>query len=255
MLNNFIEILNIKISTLNKVEVLNFIKTKLLNNNKIFITTPNPEFLLEANSNQRFKEIINSADLNVPDGVGLIWASNFIKTNPILTERIAGSDLTQDIINIAKELNIKIFLLGGNSINQLEFIKNKIGENIIAGCNIGFEKEDWDNDLNYDQDKNNLLLEEINNSEAEIIFVAFGAPKQEYWIYDNFNKLKNIKLAIGIGGTFDFMSGYKKRAPMWMRKIGIEWLFRLIQEPKRIKRIFNAVIMFPIKILLNKIKS
>lgn len=255
MLNNFIEILNIKISTLNKVEVLNFIKTKLLNNNRIFITTPNPEFLLEANNNKKFKEIINSADLNVPDGVGLIWASSFIKTNPILTERIAGSDLTQDIINITKELNVKIFLLGGNSIGQLESIKSKIGENIVAGCNIGFEREDWDNNLNYDQDKNNLLLEEINNSEAEIVFVAFGAPKQEYWIYNNLNKLKNIKLAIGIGGTFDFMSGYKKRAPMWMRKIGIEWLFRLIQEPKRIKRIFNAVIIFPIKVLLNKIKS
>lgn len=254
MLSNFIEILNIKISTFSKVEVLSFIKNNLFNNNKIFIATPNPEFLLEASKNEKFKNIINNTDLNIPDGAGLIWASKFLNTNPLIKERIAGSDLTQEIIKISKELNKKIFLLGGNSLDQLECVKNKIGSNSISGYNVGFLKDDWDNELKYDLNKNDLLLQEINNSEAEIIFVAFGAPKQEYWINDNLDKLKNIKLAIGIGGTFDFISGHKKRAPLWMQKINLEWLFRLIQEPSRYKRIFNAVVVFPIRILFSKIK-
>jgi len=83
--------------------------------------------------------------------------------------------------------------------------------------------------------------------------VAFGAPKQEKWIYNNLNKLNNIKLAIGIGGTFDFIAQYKRRAPLTFQKLGLEWLFRLIIEPKRWKRIFNAVVKFPIQVLKERI--
>jgi len=254
-INNFIKILNIKISTLSKVEILGFIKNNLIENKKIFIATPNPEFLLEANKNEKFKNILNSTDLNIPDGIGIIYASNILNTSPKIKERRAGSDLTLEIIKIAKDLNKKIFLLGGNDEEQLELVKNKIGNEIVLDYDIGFEKIDWDNNLNPNEEKNNLLINKINNSNAEIIFVAFGAPKQEYWIYENLNKLKNIKLAIGIGGTFDFIAGYKKRAPVWMQKTGLEWLFRLIQEPGRFKRIFNAVIIFPIKIIISKFKK
>jgi len=252
MENNFIEILNIKISTLSKVEILGFIKTNLIENKKIFIATPNPEFLLEANKNEKFKNILNNTDLNIPDGIGLIYASKILNTNPRLKERIAGSDLTLEIVKIAKELNKKVFLLGGNSEEQLKIVKDKIGEDVVSGYNIGLTKEDFLLNENISQ-KNNLLIEKINDSKAEILFVAFGAPKQEYWISENICNLKNINLAIGIGGTFDFISEYKKRAPQWMRKIGIEWLFRLIQEPSRFKRIFNATVIFPIKIFINKI--
>ena len=234
---------------------MDFIKNNLIENKKIFIATPNPEFLLEANKNEKFKNILNSTDLNIPDGIGIVYASSILNTNPKIKERIAGSDLTLEIIKIAKDLNKKIFLLGGNNEEQLELVKNKIGNEIVIEYDIGLKKTDWDKDLNYDKEKNNFLIDKINNSNAEIIFVAFGAPKQEYWVYDNLNKLKNIKVAIGIGGTFDFIAGYKKRAPIWMQKIGLEWLFRLIQEPGRFKRIFNAVIIFPIKIIISKFKK
>lgn len=232
---------------------MDFIKNNLIENKKIFIATPNPEFLLETSKNEKFKNILNATDLNIPDGVGIVYASNILNTIPKIKERIAGSDLTLEIIKIAKELNKKLFLLGGNSENQLELVKEKIGNEIVLNYDIGFEKIDWDNNLNPNEEKNNLLVDKINNSNAEIIFVAFGAPKQEYWIHENLNKLKNIKLAIGIGGTFDFIAGYKKRAPKIFIKFGLEWLFRLIQEPSRFKRIFNAVVIFPIRIIFYKI--
>jgi N-acetylglucosaminyldiphosphoundecaprenol N-acetyl-beta-D-mannosaminyltransferase len=80
----------------------------------------------------------------------------------------------------------------------------------------------------------------------DILFVALGAPKQERWIFENLNKLESVKLAMGVGGAFDFLSGKTKRAPLWMRKIGLEWFWRLIIEPRRVKRIIDAVIVFPV---------
>lgn len=257
MNNNFVNILNIKISTLSKVDILNYINIKLDTAEKTFIATPNPEIILEANEREKLRYILNNqTDINIPDGRGILTASKILKTEPRIKTRIAGSDLTSDIIEIAKNKNKKIFLLGGNSIDQLKKIQSKINSDKILvddnSYSLGFIKEDWDNNYNYDISKNNSLIEKINNSEAEIILVAFGAPKQEFWIAENLSKLNNIKLAIGIGGTFDFLSGDKKRAPAWMRKIGLEWLFRLIQEPSRIRRIINAVIVFPIKVIKSK---
>lgn len=260
MNKNFTTILGIKISTLKKVEILDYIKNILdESGEQIFIATPNPEFLLESLRNERFKNILNSTSLNVPDGVGLLWASSVVDKKNLITERIPGSEIVYDIINISKNLNKKIFLLGSNSEDQLEIVKQKIGNNIVSGYSIGFHKNEFimdynSNELIYPADSNKLLLEKINNSGAEILFVAFGAPKQELWISENKNKLNNIKLFIGLGGTFDFISGIKKRAPKLFINLGLEWLFRLIQEPARIKRIFNAVIVFPIKVLISNIK-
>jgi len=95
----------------------------------------------------------------------------------------------------------------------------------------------------------------IDQSEAKILFVAFGAPKQEMWIARNLAHLKHIKVVMGVGGAFDFISGTIKRAPYWMRRIGVEWLYRLIKQPSRIGRIFNATIKFPIVFLGSKFKK
>ncbi|MEZ7820973.1 MAG: WecB/TagA/CpsF family glycosyltransferase, partial [Patescibacteria group bacterium] len=192
MSDNFIEILNVKISTLSKVEILDFIKTNLIQNKKTFIATPNPEFLLEANKNETFKNILNNTSLNTPDGIGIIYASKILNTNPKIKERIAGSDLTLEIIKVAKELNKKIFLLGGNSEEQLKIVRDKIGPDIVSGFSTGLTRNDWSIDYKYNNEKNLELLNNINNSNAEIVFVAFGAPKQEYWINENINNLKNI---------------------------------------------------------------
>ena len=93
------------------------------------------------------------------------------------------------------------------------------------------------------------IREKIDDSKADFLFVAYGAPKQEIWISRNLKKLETVKVAVGVGGAFDFVAGKRKRAPKWMQKIGLEWLYRLLQQPTRIKRIYNATIKFSIKVL------
>lgn len=285
------KIFDINISTLNKKDVFGYIYFWLYKNEKGFISTVNPEFLLTSKADKDFKNILNKSKLNTADGIGLIWASWFLESTiklnnifnkfyiffkwlfsfilflfykkpfyKILKERVPGSELVYDIVKIGNELNKKVFLLGGNDNNQLDIVENRLNKfledqniqsftNIVAGKNMGFTK----GQSIFDEDINKKLIEKINNSKAEIIFVALGAPKQEKWIYNSIEKLDNIKLAIGVGGTFDFVAEYKKRAPKLFQKLGLEWLFRLFIEPKRWKRIFNAVIKFPIEILKERI--
>lgn len=286
-----ITIFDINISTLSKRDIFGYIYFWLYKGDKGYISTINPEFLVLSKKDDDFKRVLQGSKLNTADGIGLIWASWFLSSTKksnnffkkiyiflkwffsffffllykkpflkVVKERIPGSELIYDITKMASELNKKIFLLGGNNISETEIVENKLNkflenqdnnfsENIIAGKSIGFEK----NESMYDENINRRLIDEINNSNAEILFVALGAPKQEKWIYNNIDKLNNIKLAIGIGGTFDFVSGYKKRAPKLFQKLGLEWLFRLFIEPKRWKRIFNAVIKFPMEILKERI--
>lgn len=287
------KIFDVNISTLSKKDTFGLIYFWLYKGDKGFMSTVNPEFLLLSNKDEDFKNILNKSKINTADGIGLVWASwllsskefskNKVINNTLLffkaffsfilflfykkpfykviKERTPGSELVYDITKIAAELNKKIFLLGGNDEGQAGIVEEKLNEflekedikpeeSIIADKNIGFQKTE----SIFDEEINNRLIERINISKAEIIYVALGAPKQEKWIYNNFNKLENIKLAIGLGGTFDFIAGYKKRAPKIFQTLGLEWLFRLFVEPKRWKRIFNAVFVFPIKVFKEKIK-
>ncbi|HBB02991.1 MAG: teichoic acid biosynthesis protein, N-acetylglucosaminyldiphosphoundecaprenol [Candidatus Peregrinibacteria bacterium GW2011_GWF2_38_29] len=252
-------ILGVPFDKKTKQEILDILLNWLKEDKKRHIATPNPEFILEAQINSHFKEILNKTDLNIPDGIGILWASSYAQ-NPkllrgigllisilfhqksckkILKERVSGADLMLDICEKVTNTPHKIFLLGAR-----EEIAQKASENLlkhfpalkIVGAYEGNPDE-----------KN--LLEKINDSKADILFVAYGAPKQEIWIHENLPKLTHIKLAMGVGGTFDFIAKSKKRAPKFMRNIGLEWLFRLVQEPKRIKRIWNAVIKFPYTVM------
>lgn len=208
--------------------------------------TPNPEMLLEAQKNELFKKILQNSALNIPDGIGIIFASRWLKKP--LKERVTGVDFMKKIIQKTGDpasplYRKKIFLLGG-----AEGIAEKTAEKLIQyfphtqiiGTHSGTPKIEHEKEI----------IKKINNSEAEVLFVAYGAPAQELWIARNLKKMPKIKIAMGVGGTFDFIAAVKKRAPEWMQKIGLEWLYRLMQEPRRIKRIYNAVIKFPIKIVL-----
>lgn len=210
------------------------------------VVTPNPEILLEAQKNSKFKEVLNQAELSIPDGTGIILASKFKKEK--LKQRVTGVDLMETVCQkIAKE-NLKVFLLGaapGVAKKTKEVLENKYPGLAISGTYAGSPKKS----------EESKICEKINQSEAQLLFVAFGAPKQELWIYRNLKSTKNltnIKVAIGIGGSFDFISGRITRAPKWMQKIGLEWLYRLIKQPSRIKRIFNATIIFPWKFITHK---
>jgi N-acetylglucosaminyldiphosphoundecaprenol N-acetyl-beta-D-mannosaminyltransferase len=247
MQKNLIEILGIRINTLNYQETLDYIVKSVNNNSTLFIATPNPEIVLSAQKNQNFKNILNnSTNLNTADGICLIFASKYLKLrkkiNHTIPERVSGSDLMNSICIDKRLKGKKIFLLGATedvSIKTKEILEKRNPEINICGRFSGkSDKSD---------DEKSVSL--INESKADIVFVAFGAPKQELWIERNKHKLTNVKLFIGIGGSFDFISGTKKRAPKLMQKMGLEWLYRVFIEPKRIKRILNATIIFPLTVL------
>lgn len=232
-----IEILGVKIDDLSEKEILEEINKKLANKQRVFITTPNPEMLVLAQEDNEFLCILNSADIKLADGYGLRKGAKILGKK--LKSRITGTDFMVELCGWAAEKGLSIYLLGaGPKIakgagKNLEKVYPKLK---IAGAENGGGGNDWDNCK---------ISEHINAVQPDILFVALGHGKQEKWIYENLEKLPSVKIAMGVGGAFDFISGKVKRAPEFMRKMGLEWLWRLLREPKRWKRIFNAVIVFP----------
>lgn len=198
------------------------------------IYTPNTEIVMEAKDSKDLRDILNQGDLIIPDGIGLIYGSK-LRKKP-LKERVTGFDLSIEILKIANENNYSLYLLGGKegvTKEAAENIKKEYPNIRIAGYHNGYFKGTHIGIENSDEEKR--IKDEIKNAKTDILFVGLGFPKQESWINDHINDL-NIKLAIGNGGTMDIISGNSKRAPEIYQKLGLEWLYRLIKEPSRIKR-------------------
>lgn len=206
-----------------------------------FIATPNPEMLIEAQKNPAFLEILQKSALNLPDGAGLLWASRRI--NEPLPERITGTDMFEALC-MHPQIP-PVFLLGaapGIAESAARVLVERNPHLRIAGTFSG----------SADPFEEQSIISRINASGAQILFVAFGAPKQELWLARNLSKMPSIRVGMGIGGAFDFLAGKQKRAPQWMRSAALEWLYRLIREPRRIGRIWNAVVVFPWLIVTRK---
>ena len=253
------KILGIKIDNLSLNEVLDKVEGFLKDNKQHYIITPNPEFLVKAQKDKEFKEILNNADLSVPDGVGLIFAS--LLSGEKIKQRITGVDLMEAICQKAAKKNWPVFLFGaveGVAEKTMDNLRGKY-EGLEVFIINQLENRSSHSDFferftlkGSDASQKNLNCSLLCKSPS-ILFVALGAPKQEKWINENLKKMPNIKLAIGVGGAFDFISGKVKRAPKCMRLLGLEWLWRLILQPWRINRIFNAIIIFPLLVLKSKL--
>lgn len=261
-------ILGVDITDATKEEVLEYVIKSLENfKKKYFVVTPNPEFLVLANKNQDFKDILNKADLASADGIGVLLAAKILGKS--LKDRFTGVDLVESLCKRVARKPITVgFLGGGDSVAEktAECLQKK-----YPGLKVSFIGEEWSNNLSArqprvsgdvrlqnpkDQSLNSSSLSKsrlqpdrqptFNSPESglprslgitdiDILFVAFGAPKQEFWISENLDKIP-VKIAIGVGGAFDYISGKIPRAPGVIRSIGLEWLFRLIIQPWRIKR-------------------
>ncbi len=238
-----INILDVLIDNLQKDDVLKKVEQFLSDGRQHYIVTPNPEMVMATQKNGEFLKILNNADLAVPDGVGLIFASRYLKRP--LTQRITGVDLMIDICNLAEQKNSSVYLLAAaNGLSKPNEVKAvlkkryprlKVSGGVIEISDFRFQIED--------------LLEEINAIKPEILFVALGAGRQEKFIAENLHKIPSVKIAMGVGGAFDFIAGKIKRAPNLVQKIGLEWFWRLIMQPWRWKRILTATIKFSWKIL------
>jgi N-acetylglucosaminyldiphosphoundecaprenol N-acetyl-beta-D-mannosaminyltransferase len=227
------DVLGVRVDNLERKEILGKISNFLSEDKFHQIATINPEIVLQTKRDENFKNILNSCNLNIADGFGIACAFWWLKNK--LKFRMTGIDLMQEILKMANEKKLRIFLAaksgGLSSFEETrEAILNKYQNLKIGGANINVDSQ-WP-----------IIFEEI-------VFCNFGAPFQE--IFLNGLKCDKIKLAVGVGGSFDYLTGRLKRAPKWMQFFGVEWLWRLMLQPKRIGRILNAVIVFPIKIIFN----
>lgn len=193
------------------------------------IFTPNPEFIMEAQENSVFRNILNKGDLVVPDGIGVVIGAKILKTP--LKGRVPGFDLVQYTLDAVKDKEHSVFFFGskpGVAEEAKEKMEAKYPGIKIVGCRDGYFKKE----------EEASIIDEINASGADILIVGLGAPKQEIFMNNYKNKLK-VKVAFGVGGSLDGMAGRVKRAPMIFQKLGLEWFYRLIKQPSRAKRMLR----------------
>lgn len=246
------EVLGVHISDVEKQKAVSLILDFLQSDKAHYIFTPNPEMIVEAQSDTEFKQILNQGDLNICDGAGLSFFAN--------TPRITGVDFMIDICHIAEKENKCIYLLGSSDKDVLEktssFLKEKFPNLHVAGFDPGYsiqiKKTGESSALVYDPLEHDETVNRIIMSAPDILFVAFGHNKQERWILEHVPYFPTVKIAMGVGGAFDFLSGKSRRAPKMLQHAGLEWLWRLFNEPWRLKRIVNAVIVFPFLVITKK---
>lgn len=271
-----INVFGVPVVLARKHEVISWCKERIVANIKTRVVTANPEILLQARSDAWYHTVVRTADLVTPDGAGVCWAAVFLgladqsrdvfgiiklfvgtlwevvfghKRGVDFPERISGSDLFWDIAQLAEQINKKVYIIGGQggTAQRAAFrIKKEYknldiqayGPNHIATPYVSYS-----------------LHNEIENFQPDIIFVAYGSPKQEEWINQNMHRYPSIMLAMGVGGALDFVAGNTVRAPLRLQNHALEWIWRLYQRPTRLIRVFRAIIVFPVIILISQLKK
>lgn len=210
-------------------EITDAIFTDYNNGEKLFIVNINPEIVTKNYKNKAIIKIFNKQKYQIPDGIGIVYASKI--KNGKIKERITGIDLMLNICKYSTKYDAKIYFYGSKpSISEKAKtnLEKKYKRINIVGYSDGYSDE-------------NKVINDINNSKANILFVGLGSPKQENFILKNWDRLKNIKVFMPVGGSFDVVSNTLKRAPQKIIDLNLEWLYRLIQEPKRFFRQLNLL--------------
>lgn len=242
MSNNSVTILDIKLNLDDMDSVCNTIKSHLINTEEMFcVATINLEFIMLAQHNEEFKNYINnSSKLNTIDGVGIINVLKWYGINGI--NRVCGSDLAYKIAEICRDNNKKYFILGSSEVVS-EQAKLKLKE-LFEGLDVENYSPPYVKSLKFSEEEEHKMMNILEDYHPDVLCVAFGAPKQELWIQEHkefLNKI-GVKIAIGLGGSFDFIAGKVDRAPKIFQQTGNEWLYRLIKEPKaRFKRQITTI--------------
>ncbi len=262
-----VKIASVEVDTLSRKEVIAKISKAIEKNKVLQVVTPYSEFIVEAEYNLEFRKALNSSEIRIPDGIGILWAGAYlagrwnnliisllgiinrdIKLYSVFTEKISGSDLIYNILELAHQQKSRVYLLGGEKEvpNKVkDYIQNTYPRINITGT---YSKKISLNDK--------VLFQKVLDSQSDIVLIALSYPKQEIFA----SQLKNYfidnnhkGIIMCVGGTFDFLAGTQKRAPKWMQKLGLEWLYRLIQQPNRIRRIYKATIEYIV--LISRYKS
>lgn len=256
-----IDVAGLKIDAITKAELLAQIVERVGKHEKTLVVTPYSEFLYASLRSKEVRELLNSADFAVADGVGIFWAHLFMSQplvfknyyfkilelwwqvawtgasvllNPNslykdIPEKIVGADLVWDLAKLAEQNNFSVYLLGARG-DVAQTVAQKFQSKFPNLKIVGTSNKEV-GDLS--------IIEDVNSAKPDILLVAFNRLTSEQWIAENMPKLE-ISFAIGLGGTFDYIAGVKVAPPRFVRAIGLEWFYRLITQPTRVKRIFEA---------------
>lgn len=221
------DIMGLQFDNITMEEALDAAKALLQGEHAARVVTPNAEIAYEALHDENMRTLLNSAELMLPDGAGVVLASKILKTP--LKQKVAGVDFADGLLGVLETTGQSLYLLGSKpGIGELAAQKmmQKHPKLKIAGIADGYFQDEAP------------VIDKINASGADVLFVCLGAPKQEQFMARH-QKALHVKLMAGLGGTLDSFAGTVKRAPKWMIRLNLEWLYRLIKEPKRFKRMLR----------------
>ncbi len=243
MKRKYSTVLNIKFDTFTMDECLDYALTLFNEDKNHIVVTPNPIMVMDAKKDKNFEKILNDADLCLPDGIGVVYASRLY--NEKISERVGGCDFTERLFDKVKTLNKTVYILGaGPGVAKLakENIEKKYEGLKVVGFHDGYFSK-----IEGEEDK---IKEEIRSKKPDILLVGLGGKTQENWIYNN--KDLPVKISIGVGGTIDVLGGTVKRAPEIWIKLKLEWLYRILKEPKKRIKPALAIPLFILTVLKEK---
>lgn len=232
-------ILDVPVNPLTMDETVAFLESKIVKEERAFVVTANAEIIMMCQQDSRYNKIVGeTADLVLPDGAGAVWAGRHLGYK--VPERVAGFDLYLRLMELSSQKGYKAFFFG-SSPGVAEAAQAKL-ETMYPGVQVVGLRNGYFTEADVPQ-----IIEAINESGADMLFCALGAPKQEYWIADHLSELKP-KVIMGIGGSFDVLAGKMERAPKWMQDASLEWAFRLYKQPSRFMRMM-ALPKFALKVI------
>ncbi len=222
-----VSILGVRVHCVDMAKTMETIRRYIADGNPHMLVTADASGVSLAQRDKDFKEIVNTADLVTPDGSGILWAGKRLGTP--LIERVSGVDIARNLCSMAARDGFSIYFLGaapGVAAQAADRLRNQFSGLQIAGIHDGF----------FGDEESASIAAEIRASGAKALLVAMGIPRQEKWIRKHLNET-GVCVAMGVGGTFDVFSGNVRRAPAWMQRHGLEWLFRLAMNPRKISKV------------------
>lgn len=234
-----VEVLGVRVHAVTMTQTLDWVEGVVARRAAAQLCTANPEFIMTAQRNSEFRAVLNAAELVIPDGVGLVWAMRWL--GQPAPERVAGSDLIGRIAERAAAHRWRLFFLGaaeGVAERAAAVLQARYPGWVLAGAYAGSPRPE-------DEE---AIVTRIQAGRPDIVFVAYGAPAQDLWVARQRGRL-GVPLALGVGGSFDFLAGVTQRAPAWVQRLGLEWVHRLWRQPWRARRIFTATVEFPLAVL------
>ena len=224
-----VDILGVPIHDITMEELLRDVESLAASGSPHQIVTVNPEFVMISRERKDFRTVLEEATISIPDGMGIIWASRILRRP--LRERVTGVEAVQRMAALAANRGLRVFLLGA-APGVAEIVAMKLKDAFpgleVAGTHAGSP----------DPREDDEICRKIEAVRPHLLFVAYGPPRQDLWIYRNQPRLR-VPVAMGVGGTFDFIAGIALRAPLWMQNGGLEWLHRLIKQPSRWRRMLT----------------